>query len=261
MGKIKKIKEERKRARIEQEIKRAKTRKLIFKLAGLGLIFALIFTGGVLGYKFADARWGTGANIKNYVVSVKERFIKDKTESEASVERKTYTEAPAMRIDVNKKYTARMETTKGTIEFELDAKETPKTVNNFVVLSTDGFYNNTVFHRIISDFMIQGGDPEGTGAGDPGYKFEDEKFTADYTPGTLAMANSGANTNGSQFFVMTGDYSGGKLPKNYTIFGRVISGMDIVSAIANTPVEDNGRGEQSKPTEEVKILTITINEE
>jgi cyclophilin family peptidyl-prolyl cis-trans isomerase len=109
--------------------------------------------------------------------------------------------------------------------------------------------------------MIQGGDPQGNGSGGPGYRFDDEAFSGDYTPGTLAMANSGANTNGSQFFIMTGDYSNGKLPKNYTIFGKVISGMEVVQKIAETPVIDNGQGEVSKPTEDVIINKIVIKEE
>lgn len=245
MGKIKKIKAERKRAEVEKKLKKIKAVKDSLKFSVLGLLVIGIFTGGFMGYRYLDNRGKLG-------------FLK-KEKEQTVAERKTYTKPQDMQIDTNKKYTAKMETTKGTIELELNAKETPITVNNFVVLSRDGFYNGTKFHRIIKDFMIQGGDPLGTGTGDPGYKFDDEEFTGDYSPGTLAMANSGENTNGSQFFIMTGDYSG-KLPKNYTIFGRVISGMDVVTKIAETPVSDNGQGEQSKPTEDVTVTNIVISE-
>ena len=131
---------------------------------------------------------------------------------------KTYSQPPAMAIDVSKTYTATLVTNKGTMKIALFVKETPVTVNNFVFLARDGFYNNTVFHRIIKGFMVQGGDPLGNGTGGPGYKFNDEKITRNYTRGTLAMANSGPNTNGSQFFIMHADND---LPKNYVIFGSI----------------------------------------
>jgi cyclophilin family peptidyl-prolyl cis-trans isomerase len=103
--------------------------------------------------------------------------------------------------------------------------------------------------------MIQGGDPEGTGRGGPGYKFDDEPFAGEYTRGTIAMANSGPNTNGSQFFIMHADYP---LPKNYVIFGKVVSGMETVDKIAESDVEDNGMGEMSKPVDPVKIISTEI---
>lgn len=171
---------------------------------------------------------------------------------------KTYTSAPAMQIDVSKNYTAIMETSKGAMKFKLFASETPITVNNFVFLSQENFYNGTKFHRIIKDFMIQGGDPLGNGTGGPGYKFNDESITRDYTRGILAMANSGPNTNGSQFFIMTRDTP---LPKNYVIFGEMVAGDDILTAIAETPVVNNAQGENSKPIEEVIINKIEIKEE
>ena len=173
---------------------------------------------------------------------------------------RTYSQAPDMQIDTSKTYVAKFETNDGNFEITLDAKDAPKTVNNFVVLAKDGYYDGLTFHRIVKDFMIQGGDPLGNGSGGPGYKFDDEKVVGDYTPGTVAMANSGANTNGSQFFIMTGDYSGGKLPKSYTIFGNVTSGMDVVNKINITPTVDNGQGEQSKPTTTVLINKVTIEE-
>ena len=132
------------------------------------------------------------------------------------------------------------------------------TVNNFVVLARDGFYQDVRFHRIIKDFMVQTGDPEGTGAGGPGYDFEDEPVTRDYTRGTLAMANSGPNTNGSQFFIIHNDYP---LDKDYTIFGKVTEGLEVLDAIANVPVAANARGELSAPQEEVLITDITITEQ
>ena len=172
--------------------------------------------------------------------------------------RKQYSEPPAMVIDENKQYTATINTTKGAMKAELYANETPMTVNNFVVLARDGFYKDVRFHRIIKDFMVQTGDPEGTGAGGPGYRFDDEEVQRDYTKGTLAMANSGPDTNGSQFFIVHADYP---LPKDYTIFGKVTEGLDVLDAIANVPVAADARGEQSVPQEEVLITDITIEEQ
>lgn len=169
-----------------------------------------------------------------------------------------YKEPPAMQINPAKTYTAVMETSRGSLTFELYAAEAPNTVNNFVFLVRDGFYNNTVFHRIIKDFMIQGGDPTGTGRGGPGYQFKDEPIKREYVRGTLAMANAGPNTNGSQFFIMTKDTP---LPKNYVIFGKVTAGLETLDVIANTPVTTNEAGENSKPTEAVRIVSITISEQ
>ncbi|HET7036655.1 MAG TPA: peptidylprolyl isomerase [Thermomicrobiaceae bacterium] len=171
---------------------------------------------------------------------------------------KQWSSPPAMQIDTNKSYQATLHTSKGDIVIDLLAKEDPVTVNNFVFLAQQGFYDNVPFHRIIKDFMIQTGDPTGTGRGGPGYRFQDEPVTGDYTPGTVAMANAGPNTNGSQFFIMTQDYSG-KLPKNYTIFGKVSQGMDVVQAIANTPVGPSATGEMSNPTEPVSIKSVDIS--
>jgi len=134
---------------------------------------------------------------------------------------------PADRIE-NK--IVRLSTNKGEIVFELFATDAPKTVSNFVALAESGFYDSLTFHRVVPGFVIQGGDPQGTGRGDPGYKFEDEPIQREYLAGTVAMANSGPNTNGSQFFICLEDQPG--LPKAYTIFGQVISGLDVVRAIA-----------------------------
>ena len=186
----------------------------------------------------------------------KEITVTDNSASTSAV-KKQYAKAPAMQIDTTKTYEATMETSKGTMVFSLFADETPVTVNNFVFLSQAGFYNSTVFHRIIADFMIQGGDPKGNGTGSPGYKFADEPITREYTRGILAMANSGPDTNGSQFFIMTTDTP---LPKNYVIFGSLISGSEVLDAIAQTKVTNNGYGEFSKPIEKVTINKITIVE-
>lgn len=156
-----------------------------------------------------------------------------------------------------KKFTAILHTGKGDITISFNTDQTPITVNNFVTLAKKGFYDNTVFHRIIKGFMIQGGDPKGDGTGDPGYKFDDEPFTGEYIRGTIAMANAGPNTNGSQFFIMHTD---NPLPKNYVIFGKVTSGMDVVDKIAESPVQSNSSGELSSPVTPVKILSIDIKE-
>ena len=151
--------------------------------------------------------------------------------------------------------TAIMHTEKGDLTISLNAKETPITVNNFVTLAKKGFYNNTIFHRTIKGFMIQGGDPTGTGSGGPGYKFDDEPFTGEYLRGTIAMANAGPNTNGSQFFIMHADYP---LPKNYVIFGQVTKGLEIIDKIATAPVQLSSSGEQSSPVNPIKITSIDI---
>lgn len=164
--------------------------------------------------------------------------------------------APKMQINVTKSYTAVMKTSEGSITIKLNAKETPVTVNNFVTLAKKKFYNDTIFHRVIKGFMIQGGDPEGTGRGGPGYKFDDEKFEGDYTRGTVAMANAGPNTNGSQFFIMHKDNN---LPKNYTIFGKVTKGLDVVDKIAEGAVEAGGEG--STPKKPVTVEKVTITED
>jgi cyclophilin family peptidyl-prolyl cis-trans isomerase len=170
-----------------------------------------------------------------------------------------YTQQPAMRIDLEKSYTGVLQTNKGTIEVELFPEDAPVTVNNFVCLAEDGYYDNTPFHRIVKGFVIQGGDPTGTGSGGPGYKFADEPIARDYERGMLAMANAGPDTNGSQFFVVLEDLRG-KLPKNYTIFGQVTGGMDVVEAIANTPTRTGRSGENSSPTEPVTLEKVTISE-
>jgi peptidyl-prolyl cis-trans isomerase B (cyclophilin B) len=136
-----------------------------------------------------------------------------------------------MSIDPSKKYTATFATTRGEVVCELFAKDAPKTVNNFVFLARDKFYDGTTFHRVIANFMIQGGDPEGSGRGGPGYRFEDEiqGRTNSHKVGSLSMANAGPNTNGSQFFIthVVTDY----LDPKHTVFGQVVKGQDVVNAV------------------------------
>jgi peptidyl-prolyl cis-trans isomerase B (cyclophilin B) len=144
---------------------------------------------------------------------------------------KQYSAPPAMAIDPAKKYAATFETSRGTIVADLFPKDAPKTVNNFVFLAREGFYDGTVFHRVIGDFMIQGGDPTGTGRGGPGYKFEDETKgnPHKHQVGSLSMANAGPNTNGSQFFIT--HVKTGHLDGKHTVFGQVRSGQDVVNAV------------------------------
>jgi len=172
-----------------------------------------------------------------------------------------YSAPPPMTIDTNKTYTATMVTSKGTMILNLFAKEAPITVNNYVFLARAGFYDNTVFHRIIQGFMIQGGDPKGDGTGGPGYRFADEPVTRDYVRGTLAMANAGPNTNGSQFFIV---HESANLPKAYVIFGAIdpsdSASLATLDAIANVSVGLSASGENSSPLTPVTISSVTIGE-
>lgn len=167
---------------------------------------------------------------------------------------KKWSSAPEMQIDPNKKYTATMSTDKGDMVIELFADKTPKTVNNFVFLAREGFYDDVIFHRVIADFMAQGGDPTGTGTGGPGYKFGDE-FHPDLKhdkPGILSMANAGPGTNGSQFFIthVPTPWLDGK----HSVFGHIVEGMDVLMSI---PPRDPMRPEYPG----VKILSVVIDEE
>jgi cyclophilin family peptidyl-prolyl cis-trans isomerase len=167
---------------------------------------------------------------------------------------KQYAVPPPMVIDPKKKYKATFKTEKGDFVIELYADKAPKTVNNFVFLARDGFYDNTTFHRVIKGFMAQGGDPEGSGRGGPGYRFADEFHPSlkHSGAGILSMANAGPNTNGSQFFITYGPTP--HLDGKHAVFGKVISGMDVVNSI---PERDPGRAS----TPGVKINTIEITEE
>ena len=151
-------------------------------------------------------------------------------ETAGNAGKRSFSAPPAMAIHPEHHYLVTMKTSKGDITLCLDPQLAPNTVNNFVFLTRNGFYNGLTFHRVVADFVIQGGDPQGTGSGGPGYKFNDEPVKGQYTAGALAMANSGPNTNGSQFFICTVDDTA-KLQKLYNLFGYVQTGMDVVLKI------------------------------
>ncbi len=163
--------------------------------------------------------------------------------------------APELSIDQNKNYQVSLHTTQGDIVIELDVQHTPIAANNFVYLAEQHFYDQTIFHRVIKGFMIQGGDPRGDGTGGPGYRFANESFPGEYVRGAVAMANAGPDTNGSQFFIMQQDYP---LPKDYVIFGQVISGMEVVDQIANAAVTNSFSGELSKPVSPVVVESVSV---
>ena len=168
---------------------------------------------------------------------------------------KSFSSPPEMEIDPSKRYVAEMETSMGSMTIELDPIAAPKTVNNFVFLARQGFYDGVIFHRVIQGFVLQGGDPEGSGRGGPGYRYEDELPKAgEYEIGSLAMANAGPNTNGSQFFVISGP-SGVRLPPQYSLFGKVVKGLEVVDAI-----EKVATGPGDRPKEDVVIESVTITE-
>jgi cyclophilin family peptidyl-prolyl cis-trans isomerase len=267
MGREAKLKKQRKLERLYREEKRRRTRRRIFRLT-LGILGILGVLGlGLWGFVFLDMKyWHLIFGRKGQVA----KLIGDHK----------YSQAPSMTIDTNRNYLAIISTSKGDIKVKLFAKDAPVTVNNFVFLAREKFYNGLLFHRVIPDFMIQGGDPKGDGSGDPGYKFEDEinakslglsetkikdleaqgyKFTDKVTShkmvrGVLAMANSGPSSNGSQFFIVTkakADWLDGK----HTVFGEVTEGMEVADAISNVP-----RDKSDKPKEPVTIKSITIIE-
>jgi cyclophilin family peptidyl-prolyl cis-trans isomerase len=161
---------------------------------------------------------------------------------------------PPMCIDLSKRYSALMRTTKGDMTIALDALGAPRTVNNFVFLARYHYFDGVVFHRIIPGFVVQGGDPTGTGTGGPGYRFEDElPKPGRYEIGSVAMANAGPNTNGSQFFVVSGE-QGTRLPPQYSLFGKVVAGLDVLAAIEATG------SASGRPSEPVVIESVEITE-
>ncbi len=165
-----------------------------------------------------------------------------------------FAEPPEMGIDPEKRYTATMTTSMGELVVALDAVKAPKTVNNFVFLALNHYYDGVIFHRIINGFVCQGGDPTGTGRGGPGYRFDDElPKPGQYEIGSLAMANAGPNTNGSQFFLISGP-SGVQLPPSYSLFGKVVKGLDVLEQMQS--VSTNG---QDRPHDDVVINSVTIS--
>jgi peptidylprolyl isomerase len=165
-----------------------------------------------------------------------------------------FSSPPEMGIDPDKRYTATMDTSMGELVIALDAIKAPKTVNNFVFLALNHYYDGVVIHRIINGFVCQGGDPTGTGRGGPGYRFEDELPKAgQYEIGSVAMANAGPNTNGSQFFLISGP-SGAGLPPQYSLFGKIVKGLDVLDAMQRVATDRNDR-----PNTDVVINSVTIS--
>lgn len=166
---------------------------------------------------------------------------------------KQWSAPPSMQIDARKKYNAHMETDEGTMIIELFADKTPNTVNNFVFLSREGFYDGIIFHRVISNFMAQGGDPTGTGSGGPGYKFDDEFHSSlkHDKQGILSMANAGPNTNGSQFFIT--HLPTPHLDNRHSVFGQVVEGLDVLMSIPP-------RNPDNRTAPAVKIIRVNIEE-
>lgn len=166
---------------------------------------------------------------------------------------KRFTSIPQMGIDPTKRYSATLETTLGAMVVALDAVAAPLTVNNFVYLAAHHYYDGVIFHRIIKGFMCQGGDPEGSGRGGPGYKFADElPKPGKYQIGSVAMANAGPNTNGSQFFIVSGQ-SGVRLPPLYSLFGQVVKGLDVLEKMQSVATRPGDR-----PVEDVVIKSVMI---
>jgi len=204
-------------------------------------------------YSFRKPKPKTTKPIINNTKTEEVTVIPTNSNQPTTVVKNTNLTKPEMVLVKGKTYTAKLTTSEGEIVIQLSADKTPITVNNFVYLSRQSFYDGVIFHRVIKGFMIQGGDPQGTGRGGPGYQFADEKFEGSYTRGAVAMANAGPNTNGSQFFIMHQDYP---LPTDYVIFGKVLSGIEVVDKIAITPVDSSDR-----PIEPMVIQKIEIIEE
>ncbi|MDB3969650.1 peptidylprolyl isomerase [Acidimicrobiia bacterium] len=207
-------------------------------------------------YRFLIISLFISACGSNEVEEITETTIQDNKGESTMSDEKVYSSMPEMSIDQSKSYTAVIQTSMGDLSVEFFSDTAPITVNNFISLSIDGYYDNIIFHRVISGFMIQGGDPSGTGHGEygkfPGYTFEDELNNQQpYEKGILAMANAGPNTNGSQFFIMHVDYP---LPYQYTIFGKVTAGLDVIDSIASVQT-----AEGDKPVEDVVILGVTVS--
>jgi cyclophilin family peptidyl-prolyl cis-trans isomerase len=230
---------------ISEARQRAKVRRrltTISVLLAVGIVLLLVFKH--------DNKSKTAAPVK---------FDASCPKADGSSPRKTsFTKAPPTCTDPSKKYTADLVTDAGTIQIALDPAAAPKTVNNFVYLSRYHFYDGLTFHRVIKDFMMQGGDPQGTGSGGPGYPFADElpSSATAYKAGSVAMANSGPNTNGSQFFIVFSQAGASKLQASYSLFGQVSSGQDVMKKIE----ADGADADPTPPAVVHKIKTVTIKE-
>jgi cyclophilin family peptidyl-prolyl cis-trans isomerase len=223
----------------------------------LAVLFAFLFGGKGDKKKTAAESTTTTAGPTTTTVdpAVLARVQCNDTKPPDNPNRPTFKEAPPMTVDPAKKYSATIDTSCGKITVDLDPKAAPKTVNSFVFLAEKKFFDGLTWHRVVKDFVIQGGDPQGTGSGGPGYEFEDElpQGTNVYKPGVLAMANSGPNTNGSQFFIVTGN-GGLRLTNNYSVFGKVTGGLDVAQKLESF---STGDGPPSRP---IYILSVTVKE-
>lgn len=243
------------------------TYDLILRSARITALAALLTFGSVFTAATASAQGTPDASPAASPVGVDGTAIDDLGCWSAPPDSSTmgyaqYAGPPEMKIDPSLTYLATIETNRGEIVIQLYADVAPNTVNNFICLATEDYYDGVVFHRVMRDFMIQTGDPTATGRGGPGYQINDELpgEELNYVEGTVAMANAGPNTNGSQFFINHANNTN-NLQKNYTIFGQVIEGMDVVNTIAEVPVSPNENGENSKPAATITILDITIVEQ
>ena len=231
-------------------------------IIGLFVLFAALHSSG--GNKkasnasatssTASTTTSTGPTTTTTVNPALAAIVCNDTKPPDNPNRPKFTAPPPMTLDTSKKYTATIDTSCGKITVDLDAKGAPKTVNNFVFLAQKHFFDGLTWHRVVQGFVIQGGDPQGTGSGGPGYQFEDELPKDGYKLGSLAMANSGPNTNGSQFFIVTGA-GGTSLPNSYSRFGTVTGGIDVAQKLESFATEPDPPGKPSRP---LYIFSITI---
>jgi len=251
---------EQKRQRAKQARKRARRRKLLLQGTATAAVFGLIIAILVIvlgGNDEGDlASGGTPTPSASPTTAGPPEGCAEA--SPASEQKSTFDAPPEMQIDAEKTYTATIETNCGTVTATLFAKDAPKTVNNFVFLAREDFFDGLLFHRVIADFMIQGGDPQGTGSGGPGYQFEDENLIDFDRPGLLAMANSGPATNGSQFFITEAvtDWLNGK----HSIFGEIIEGQEVLDRITSVVTDGDPPSGQNRPLANIVILDVTITE-
>ena len=255
----------RRMARLEAERRRAVLRRRLIRTAQVGVPLLVFGIGLVI---FLQARGGGTAESTSAVTDITKSPASTRRGGTTTVtsgeQRSGETEGkpqfatpPVQMIDAAKSYTATIETTKGNIVAQLSPTIAPATVNSFVFLARCGFYDATLIHRVAKDFVIQGGDPTGSGTGGPGYTVRDElPAQPGYPVGSLAMANSGPGTSGSQFFIVTGPKAA-DLPNNYSLFGHVVAGQDVARAIEQLP---SNPAQDGKPLEAVAIVKVTIDE-